>query len=203
MSATPAAALPLLYLCRHGQTTWNADGRLQGQEDVPLNTLGRHQARRNGRYLKNVLGERAKDFRFLSSPMARASETMRIIRKELGLPPDDFATDGRLIELNFGDWQGQTTREIRAWDAAGLAARDADKWHFRPPGERAESYAMLAARARPVFEGLTGPTIVTAHGGISRIFLATFAGLAEDEAAYIGIPQDRVLVAERGQIEWR
>ncbi|MCB8838931.1 histidine phosphatase family protein [Aurantimonas sp. VKM B-3413] len=196
-------ALPPLFLCRHGQTSWNAEGRLQGQEDVPLSPLGRHQARRNGRYLREVLRDRVADFRFLSSPLSRARDTMQIIRRELGLVPEDFETDDRLIELNFGVWQGQTTREIRQWDAAGLAARDADKWHFVPPGERAESYAILAERARPVFEELTGPTIITAHGGISRIFLAEYCDVPGDEAAYLGIPQDRVLTLEHGQPQWR
>ena len=75
--------MPELYISRHGQTDWNAEGRLQGQVEVPLNDTGRAQARRNGRHLLELLGARAKDFAFLASPLGRASETMRIIRSEL------------------------------------------------------------------------------------------------------------------------
>ena len=152
-------SLPLLYLCRHGQTDWNAEGRLQGQEDIPLNALGRTQAKRNGRYLRNVLGERASDFRFVSSPMDRARETMRIIRHEMKLDPDAFEIEPRLIELNFGDWQGSTLAEVRTREPERVRARKADKWNFVPPGAAAESYAMLAARVRPVFQALERPTL--------------------------------------------
>lgn len=185
--------LPNLYLCRHGQTDWNAEGRLQGQEDIPLNALGRTQAKRNGRQLLSLLGDGAREFRFLSSPLSRAAETMRIIRTELGLDADDFATDGRLVELHFGDWQGSTIKEVRARDPEGIAARKADKWNFVPPGPDAESYAMLAERVRPVFEALDEPTIVTAHGGVTRSFLRCYDNLGAEEASHIGIPQDRIL----------
>ncbi|WP_206455441.1 histidine phosphatase family protein [Aurantimonas marina] len=195
-------ALPDLYLCRHGQTDWNAEGRLQGQEDVPLNALGRAQAKRNGRYLRNVLGKGARKFRFLSSPLSRAAETMRIIRSELGLDADDFATDGRLVELHFGDWQGSTIKEVRARDPEGIAARKAHKWNFVPPGPDAESYAMLAERVRPVFDALTEPTIVTAHGGVTRSFLNIYNDLATDEASHVGIPQDRILHYREAVVSW-
>lgn len=194
--------LPHLYLCRHGQTDWNAEGRLQGQEEVELNSLGRAQARRNGRYLANVLGPRAAGFRYLASPMARARETMRIIRAELGLDPDAFETDERLVELHFGDWQGSTLEEVRARDAGSLRERQALKWDYVPPGGLSESYAMLSTRAGPVFEALSGPTILVAHGGIARAFLKLYAGIGPAEAAHLTIPQDRILEASRGRVAW-
>ncbi|MCP3056217.1 histidine phosphatase family protein [Aurantimonas marianensis] len=194
--------LPQLYLCRHGQTDWNAEGRLQGQEDIALNALGRAQAQRNGRYLRNVLGQDARKFRFLSSPLSRAAETMRIIRTELGLDAGDFATDARLVELHFGDWQGSTIKEVRTRDPQGIAARKADKWNFVPPGPDAESYAMLAERVRPVFESLNEPTIVTAHGGVTRSFLRNYDNLSADEASHIGIPQDRILHFRDAVVSW-
>ena len=193
---------PILYLCRHGQTDWNAEGRLQGQEDIPLNALGREQARRNGEHLLEVLGGGAPGFDFLASPLSRASETMAIMRGALGLEPRDFATDRRLTELHFGDWQGHTLAEIGAWDAAGLKRRKADKWNFVPPGPRGESYAGLAQRVRPVFEALTRPTIVIAHGGVTRSFLHLYGGYGADDASHVDIPQDRILRSEGGTIAW-
>lgn len=202
MPAFDAAGMPLLYLCRHGQTDWNAAGLLQGQSDIPLNRLGRAQAKRNGRYLHNVLGAAVGDFLFLSSPMDRAMETMRIVREELGLDPDDFATDERLKEIHFGDWQGFTLSQIGEREPDGLALRKRDKWNFIPPGMGAENYEQLADRVAPVFENLGRPAIVTAHGGITRAFLRRFAGLPAHEAAQADIFQDRILRFEAGVTAW-
>ena len=194
--------LPLIYLCRHGQTDWNAERRLQGQSDIPLNGLGRTQAQRNGRYLRNVLGAEAGAFLFLSSPMSRAFDTMRIIRHEIGFPTEEFARDARLAEIHFGDWQGLTLADMQAADAGLYERRERDKWHFVPPGDGAESYETLANRVAPVFAGLPGPAIVTAHGGVTRAFLRRFAGFSEEEAAHIDVPQDRILRFEHGTISW-
>ncbi|WP_082652250.1 histidine phosphatase family protein [Aureimonas sp. AU12] len=202
MPVFDAASMPLLYLCRHGQTDWNAAGLLQGQSDIPLNSLGRAQAKRNGRYLRNVLGASASDFQFLSSPMDRAMETMRIVRRELGLDPDDFETDERLKEIHFGDWQGFTLSQIGEREPDGLALRKRDKWNFVPPGDGAENYEQLADRVAPVIEGLTRPAIVTAHGGITRAFLRRFAGVSAREAAQADIFQDRILRFDAGVTAW-
>ncbi|MBB4002973.1 histidine phosphatase family protein [Aurantimonas endophytica] len=195
-------SLPLLYLCRHGLTAWNAEGRLQGQEDVPLTPRGRDQAARNGLYLRNVLGEKAASLRFISSPLSRTVETMRIIRGQLGLEPDDFDRDARLVELHFGDWQGSTLAEIAARDPGRIAARKADKWHFVPPGPQGESYEMLEQRVGPVFDELDVPTLITAHGGITRSFLRRHAGMDPDTAARFGVPQDRILRWQDGEVAW-
>lgn len=188
-----ANGLPPIFLCRHGETDWNAEGRIQGQMDIPLNALGRDQAARNGRELRARLGARPADLAFLASPLSRAVETMRIIREALDLPPDDFPRDERLRELHFGDWQGQTLAEVEAADPQIIVEREADKWGFCPPGPGAERYEDLARRIRPVFEGLTGRTLVVAHGGVTRTFMRVYLGLAPAEAAHLTIDQDRVL----------
>ncbi|MBO0662858.1 histidine phosphatase family protein [Jiella sp. MQZ9-1] len=202
MTLTPLSGLPELFISRHGQTDWNAEGRLQGQVEVPLNSLGRSQARRNGRYLRNVIGLRAGEFAFLASPLGRARETMRIIRDEIGLDPEGFQTDPRLVELNFGSWGGSTMDEIAGFDADGIKRRKADKWGFVAPGDGGESYAMLAERARPVFEALDRPTILVAHGGITRSFLALYAGVDGQEAVRAEIAHDRLLHVADGDTHW-
>ncbi len=196
------ANLPLIYLCRHGQTDWNAAARLQGQSDIPLNRTGFAQARRNGRYLANVLGREAEGFDFVSSPMLRAADTMRTLRKEMGLDADAFRTDERLKEIHFGDWQGYTVSELARLFPEQSARRDADKWNFLPPGQDAETYAGLAERVAPVFRELTGPTIVVAHGGITRAFLNVFAGRSTAEASHTDIPQDRILRVKDDAFDW-
>lgn len=134
--------------------------------------------------------------------MRRTRETMQLMRGELGLDPSGFDTDERLVELSFGDWQGSTLAEVEAREPRSIAAREAAKWVFRPPGERAESYDMLAARVAPVFAELDRPTVIVAHGGTIRSFLKLYAGLAPSEAAHRPIPQDRFIEVVDGTLSW-
>ncbi|MBC7691328.1 MAG: histidine phosphatase family protein [Methylotenera sp.] len=94
-----------IYIFRHGQTDWNAEGRIQGHIDIPLNDLGRSQARRLIPALRK-LGVQA----FLSSDLSRASETAEIISIELGLP--SVSLDPRLREIHLGKIQGLNRLEI-------------------------------------------------------------------------------------------
>ena len=98
----------LIYVVRHGQTDWNAEHRLQGQADTDLNDLGRRQASENGRKLADLIGDAKADFDYVSSPMLRTRETMELLRAAMGLDPAGYRTDDRLVELNFGAWQGFT-----------------------------------------------------------------------------------------------
>ena len=66
----------LIYVIRHGQTDWNAERRLQGQKDIPINAIGREQARQNGIALAAVLKGEDTEFYFVASPLGRTRETM-------------------------------------------------------------------------------------------------------------------------------
>lgn len=195
-------ALPLLYLCRHGQTDWNAEARIQGQRDIPLNDTGRAQAARNGRRLRELEGDDLEDFDFIASPLSRTMETMRLLRRHAGLPEEGFSTDARLKELHFGNWQGFTIAEVAAMNADRVAAREADKWAYLPDGDGAESYALLAERVGPVFSELRRPAVIVAHGGITRAFLHLYAGVAGKVAAHADIAQDRVLHWSSDKVRW-
>ena len=192
----------LIYAIRHGQTDWNAEGRLQGARDVPLNDIGRTQARGNGRLLKKLLGDGAEIFDFVSSPLGRARETMRLIRAEMGFEPDGYRTDERLIEVAFGDWEARTLEEVDAAFPGAVATRDADKWHFLPPGDGAESYEMLSKRVAGWLDTVEGPTVCVAHGGIIRSFIRLLGGAGPDEAAMATIHQDRILRIDGDGLEW-
>ncbi|RYE75137.1 MAG: histidine phosphatase family protein, partial [Hyphomicrobiales bacterium] len=98
----------LIYMIRHGQTDWNAEIRLQGQKDIPLNDTGRNQARGNGRALADILGTQAIAFDYVASPLGRTRETMELLRGAMGLAPEAYRTDDRLKEVSFGDWEGFT-----------------------------------------------------------------------------------------------
>ena len=97
---------PSLYFVRHGQTDWNAETRFQGTRDIPLNDIGRGQASRNGKALKDIVDP--SKVNFIASPLMRTRETMEIIRAEMELEPQAYQTDDRLKELSFGDWEGRT-----------------------------------------------------------------------------------------------
>jgi broad specificity phosphatase PhoE len=166
---------PVFYFVRHGETDWNAERRLQGQLDIPLNEVGRRQSAQCGSTLRGLIAARRKapaDFAFISSPLSRARETMEIMRGALRLPREGYAIEPRLAELSFGRWEGLTYAEVRALDSAVLAVRECDKWNFTTP--EGESYASLLVRVRAWHAGVNGDIIVAAHGGVARVLMVLF-----------------------------
>ena len=198
--------LPLIYAVRHGQTDWNAEARLQGQRDIPINATGRGQAAGNGDTLARLVGRGGagwSGFDFVASPLGRTRETMEIVRGRLDLDPKGYRTDPRLRELSFGDWEGFTFAEMEAASGRDIAgARERDKWNHRPPGQGGESYADLATRIAKWLGEVRGPTLAVIHGGVVRTLFHLVGGLSEDEAAHAPDPQDRVLRIEGRSIEW-
>src|SRR6478736_4690445 len=93
---------PVIYYIRHGETSWNAQGRLQGTQDVPLNDLGRKQAAHAGNVLADLLTRDGRDkatLPFVASPLQRARATMELVRGALKLPTETYALDDRLREI--------------------------------------------------------------------------------------------------------
>jgi broad specificity phosphatase PhoE len=177
---------PIVYFIRHGETAWNLERRLQGQHDIPLNALGRVQAARSGTILRDLLarnGRHGSEYDFVSSPLDRARETMELMRAELGLEPERYRTDARLMEMSFGRWEGFTYAELQAREAQALVARERDKWGFVLPG--GESYAQLEVRVRAWYVTVERDTVVSAHGGVCRALMAHL-GLVRPEAASVG-----------------
>ncbi|HEU0060347.1 MAG TPA: histidine phosphatase family protein [Hyphomicrobiaceae bacterium] len=189
-----------LYYLRHGETDWNLAQRYQGQRDIPINATGRTQAKDNGRLLAATLGDRAADLDYVASPLKRASETMQILRAAMGLDSRAYRTDDRLMEINYGSWEGQPWGDIAVHDPAGSAARQADVWNWRPQG--GESYRMLAERVSAWVGEVAADTVVVAHGGVSRALRAVLFGLSAPEVMRLEVPQDRILVIETGAMRW-
>src|SRR5262245_9139048 len=159
-----------LYYVRHGETDWNLAQRYQGRRDIPINATGRAQARQHGLKLAAVLATRAAALDYVASPLNRARETMEILRAELGLAPGGYRTDARLLEIDYGSWEGQPWHDIARLDAAGYAARQADIWTWRPMG--GESYKMVADRVGSWLAEVERDSVVVAHGGVSRALRA-------------------------------
>lgn len=190
---------PNIYFIRHGETDWNVEGRLQGQQDIPLNDCGRLQAAEAGRRLKGLV-DRVEDLDYVASPMTRTRETMDLLRTAIGLYPTGYRLDSRLVELTFGAWEGMTWKEVRKAEPQLAAQRERDKWGYAPPG--GESYAMLADRVRPILDDLARDTVIVAHGGVARAFLAVACGVSTRHAAGIDIWQGKVLVIEGRRHVW-
>jgi probable phosphoglycerate mutase len=195
---------PVLYFARHGETDWNAEKRLQGQKDIPLNALGRTQGARCGVILRGLFAEQgvaAHALDYVSSPLGRARNTMELIRTELGLKPAHYRMDDRLKEMSFGRWEGFTFPELQGKEAEALAAREADKWGYVLP--EGESYAQLEVRVRGWYETIERDTVVASHGGVCRVLMAHLGILPNDKASTGNIGQGVVYVFNGGELTIR
>jgi broad specificity phosphatase PhoE len=191
--------MPVIYFIRHGQTDWNAENRLQGQRDIPLNDTGRGQARRNGRVLAGLIAD-AQALDYVASPLSRATETMKIVRGELGLAHNGFRTEPMLKEIAFGRWEGLTVAETRSRDPEAAVRRAADPWDWVAPGEGGESFAMVQARVCRWLDTVSRDTVVVAHGGIKRCLRGHIEKLEPAAILKLDVPQDKVMVIRDGTV---
>jgi broad specificity phosphatase PhoE len=192
-------AVPTIYYIRHGETAWNAEGRLQGVQDIPLNDLGRKQAANSGAILADLFardGRSEATLAFVASPLGRARTTMELVRGTLKLPPDQYAIDERLREIGYGDWEGSTLAQMQASDPLVFARRETDKWTVPPPG--GESYAEVQARVTAWYNGLTADTVAVAHGGTARALMVALGIENPNSAANLTIEQGTVYVFADG-----
>jgi len=186
---------PTIYYIRHGETEWNADGRLQGAQDIPLNDLGRQQAADAGAILADLFardGRSEQSLAFVASPLGRARSTMELVRGALKLPPDEYTVDDRLREIGYGDWEGSTPKQMQASDHEVFAKRQADKWTVPPPG--GESYAAVQIRMRDWYDSLLVDTVAVAHGGTARALTVALGIETSASAADLTIEQGAVYV---------
>lgn len=162
-----------ILLCRHGETPWNAEGRYQGQIDIPLSEVGEGQAR--------ALGERLRDLplhRAIASPLARASRTAQLALNGRELSLEHVAG---LMEIAHGTWEGLLASEIRERDPQRLRAwREAPETVTMPGGE---SLQQVLDRAWPAFAqacqglGSHDTLLVVAHDAVNRVLLCRILGL--------------------------
>ena len=190
---------PTIYYIRHGETAWNAEGRFQGAQDIPLNDLGRKQATEAGGILIDLFARDGRDqssLTFVTSPLVRARSTMELVRGVLKLPVDDYAVDDRLREIGYGRWEGSTLAQMQASDPEIFAARLSDKWTVSQPD--GESYASVQARMSDWYNQLTTDTVAVAHGGTARALMVVLGVETSDSAADLTIEQGVVYVFSDG-----
>ena len=192
---------PTIYYIRHGETDWNAVGRFQGSQDVPLNDLGRTQAVTSGEILAGVLardGRDAASLPYVASPLGRARMTMELARGALKLPETGYGVDDRLREIGYGQWEGLTLPEMQLHDAATFASRQIDKWSVAAPS--GETYVSVTLRVQDWFNSLSTDTVAVAHGGTMRALMVALGVTTPLEAADTPIGQGVVYVFRDGAV---
>ncbi|WP_411834342.1 histidine phosphatase family protein [Pseudoxanthomonas mexicana] len=163
-----------ILLARHGETPWNAEGRYQGQIDIPLSPVGEAQAA--------ALGERLRDLpiaRAVASPLSRAMNTAR---RALGESRADMlGIDEDLQEIAHGEWEGLLASEIHDKDPARLRAwREEPDTVLMPGGESLRqvldrSWRGLSRAAEGLGEQDT--LLVVAHDAVNRVILCKVLGI--------------------------
>jgi broad specificity phosphatase PhoE len=147
-----------LLLVRHGETDWNADGRLQGQTDRPLSDFGRRQARRLAEEL-----ETEEIQAIYSSDLSRARETAEIVGQRLGLP---VVLDPDLREKDWGNWEGLTAVERDRVEFSG------------EPTEAHQERTLRALRRISERHSKDARVLVVTHGGSMRRVQTAALGVA-------------------------
>ncbi len=162
-----------LFLIRHGRTAWNAQGRVQGWADVPLDEVGREQARRLAERLRGDPPDL-----ILCSPLWRAYETAQILAAVWKVPVE---VDERLKERGQGPLEGRTGAEIEALRRAWRQFEENPTAEIEGVEPRAAFAArvwaaMQAAMARPERR-----LAIVAHGGTFSVFFRQWLGLPLDQ----------------------
>ncbi|MES1228474.1 MAG: histidine phosphatase family protein [Armatimonadota bacterium] len=153
-----------VYLVRHGQTAWNADGRAQGHSDVDLDQTGLEQAQRLCDSLRG-LGIR----RIYTSDLKRCVQTATPLSQQMGIP---LLVRDVLRERTFGILEGKHYTEIRAWFQAEARLQKKPEYELRPEG--AESLKDVWKRVAPMERELdrtNDSTVIFSHGGTCGLLL--------------------------------
>jgi broad specificity phosphatase PhoE len=193
---------PTIYYIRHGETEWNALGRLQGTQDVPLNARGRGQAVQAAGILADLFVRDGRDkaaLPYVSSPLGRARMTMELVRGKLELPVVDYSLDDRLREIGYGAWEGLTLPQSEAADPDVYARRLLDKWTVAPSG--GETYAEVQVRMRDWYDEIRTDTVAVAHGGTARALMVSLGLETPASAAELYIEQGVLYVFRDGGLE--
>jgi probable phosphoglycerate mutase len=165
-----------LILIRHGETLWNQQARMQGQQDSPLTELGVRQARQ--------LGRRLRELRFdalYSSDLGRAYRTALDISEQTG---HEIAVDERLRERHFGVFEGLTSADIQARypeDYARFASRDPD--YAMSGGETARAFheRCLGCLEEIASRHSRAAAVVVTHGLVLDALYRAALGMRLDE----------------------
>ncbi len=188
-----------IILVRHGETTWNIEGRYQGQEDTPLSERGLAQGAMLAEGLRNIPIDLC-----ISSPLQRSYQTCKFCADFHNLP---VATDDRLLEINHGSWEG-----VLAPDIAKQFAEEFNLWHTKPHlvtmPDGGESLEDVRRRSRAAFDEYAakydGKTVlVAAHDAVNKAVICDVLGLGMEHFWQIKQDNTCINVLECNEGVWR
>jgi broad specificity phosphatase PhoE len=179
-----------LLLVRHGESVWNEEERIQGQQDAPLSELGRKQAKALGRRLCDEPITAC-----YSSPLRRATETAQEILSALTSPPP-IITMPELMERRFGEWEGKCLSDLDKVEFARWLAA-----HQLPAPPDGESMGELLLRVeqglrRILTEVPKGSVLVVGHGGSLKAMLCVLLRLPPTSFARLRIDNASLTIVE-------
>lgn len=161
--------LPMVYLARHGETAWSRSGQHTGLTDIPLSTEGERNAASLADRLEHIPFRKV-----LASPLIRAVRTCELA----GF--DALAEiDRDLVEWDYGDYEGQTTQQIRAGRPDWRLFRDGC-----PGGESLDQVGARADRVIARVRATEGNVLLFSSGHFLRVFAARWLGLAPDAGRF-------------------
>lgn len=168
-----------VLLVRHGPTDWNESGRIQGRVDVELSARGRCKV------AAWRLPPGWTEARVVASPLRRAYETAVLLTGRIPI------VDDRLVEMDWGRWQGRRLAELRGEAPAAMAAREGRGLDFRPPG--GESPRDVCARLESLFAELAAdphPVVAVCHKGVIRAALVLATGWNMQSKPPLRLPRE-------------
>ena len=190
------------FIARHGETVFNAAGRLQGDHPhTPLTRAGWRQADEMGQALRDLLGP-APALTLWSSPTGRALQTLAVIAEWLKLDWHAARTDARLVEIDMGSWGGRYYADVVA-EVGPVVDPLTGALRCAPDGERYQEIAARVAGWLADTADDDGDRLVIMHGISSRVMRGVMTGLSSvpDLGAPLapGLPQGSVVKVESGR----
>ena len=162
-----------IILVRHGETDWNRAGRFQGQIDIPLNEVGKEQAKKASKYLEEIKFTKA-----FSSSMQRPYETAQIILKGNNISIKKIEN---LVEISHGLWEGKLEEEIKLKWSEML-----EDWHTKPQSvimPEGETIKQVSDRALSAWNYIceiqedNDTSLVVAHDAVNKTLICDILGL--------------------------
>ena len=177
-----------LSLLRHGHTSWNRAGRIQGRTDIPLDD----DARAGLAALALPMPWNRADL--VSSPLSRAAETARLVADRAP------KTAPALMEMDWGQWEGLHGVDLKADPTSGFRDIEVWGWGYTPPG--GESPDSLRERLIPWANSLTRDTVAVCHIGVMRVLLAHATGWGFAGPAPFQIKRNRLYLLDISPTGW-
>lgn len=187
------------FIARHGETVFNAAGRLQGDHPhTPLTRAGFLQADEMGKALRGILGDKPV-LTLWASPTGRALQTLAVMAEYVGLDWHQTKTDPRLAEIAMGSWGGRYYRDVIA-EVGDVVDSSTGLLLPAPDGEVYHEIAARVAEWLAETNEDDGDRLVIMHGISSRVMRGVMTGLPPvarlGAPAAAGLPQGSLVMIE-------